>query len=92
MSIGFELPHEDWDSHIHGDGLHIGLTRPGFNNQALEEVHSTLANNGYQVADGGLGHTRRGGYGELALNQPLTKDIEQRLRSLGFTGLESLDN
>ena len=89
MSLQFELPVDRYDGHIHGDGPHIGLTRPGFDERALAEVHDTLVTGGNPIADGAVVHTTGGGYGELALaaEHCLTEDTENKLRSLGFSGL-----
>ena len=91
MSISFELPREVWDDHIHGDGPHIGLTRPGFDKPDLDVAYRTLVGTGHKVDDGGVENTiARGRYGELVIDRDPTKKTEKRLRGLGFIGINQL--
>ena len=91
MRTVFELPREAWDDHIHGDGPHIGLTRPGFDKPDLDVAYRTLVGTGHKVDDAGVENTiARGRYGELAIDRDPTKKAEKRLKRLGFTGLNEL--
>jgi hypothetical protein len=67
------------DEHIRGSGTHIKIVAEE-PEQALNNAHNLLLEEGYEVSDGAVVHDRTGTYSEVVLSRSLEPAIRQRLR------------